>query len=69
MKLPSITFTHVPGKETCFMATIEYEIDVEDQRSIERFVAGLREMIPEEDHEQFVTEWERTVAAWRRRES
>jgi hypothetical protein len=57
MPLP-IKINRIPGASTECKVTIELTFDAADPKAVERFVLALRELIPEDEREQFVTDFQ-----------
>jgi hypothetical protein len=57
-----IKITRVAGKDTTCTATLTLEFDFADPEAVERFARVLRELIPEEDRAQFLSDFQEAAA-------
>ena len=57
-----IKITRVAGEDTLCTATIRLDFDATDPEAVKRFAQVLRELIPEEDRAQFVTDFQEAAA-------
>ena len=68
----NIKITRLPGNETVCTATIRLDFDSANPEAIERFARVMREIIPENERAQFLSDFQQAAAnaglkvlAWR----
>jgi len=59
----AIKINRIPGESTECKVSIQLTFDAADPKAVERFVLALRELIPEDEREQFVADFQAAVVA------